>query len=73
MGRNDVWCTMYGVILGKILFNSFLSDLFHFLKGTDLANYAADTTPYSAAETQECVTEKLNDSSTSLFKWFSRN
>ena len=38
-----------------------------------IANYADDTTTYSAAETQECVIEKLEDSLMFFFKWFSRN
>lgn len=54
-----------GLILGQILFNIFPCDLFHFLKGIDIATYAANTTPYSDAETQK-------DASTLLFKWFSK-
>ena len=42
-------------------------------EGTDIANYADDTTPYSSAETQECVIEKLKGSSSFLFKWISNN
>ena len=32
-----------GSILGPLLFNIFLSDLFYFSEGTDIANYAGDT------------------------------
>ena len=41
----------------------------YFLKGTDIANYVDNTTPYSAAETEKCVIEKLCDLSASPFKW----
>ena len=35
-----------GSILGFILFNIFLRDLFLFIKNKDVASYADDTTPY---------------------------
>ena len=35
-----------GLALGPILLNSFLCDLFLFIKNKDIASYADDTTPY---------------------------
>ena len=37
-----------GSILGSLLFNIFLCDLFHFFPDVDIANYAGDNTPHSS-------------------------
>ena len=37
-----------GSILGPLIFNIFLCDLFYFLEGVSVASYADDTTPYSS-------------------------
>ena len=39
-----------GSILGPLLFNIHLYDLFYFLKDLDVASYADDTTIYTASE-----------------------
>ena len=39
-----VWCT-HGSILGPLLFNIFLCDIFHFCKDADFAS-CADNAPY---------------------------
>ena len=36
-----------GSILGHIIFNLFLNDLFFVIKETDLCSYADDSTPYT--------------------------
>ena len=38
-----------GSILGPLLFNIFLADLFFILSETDIANYADDNTPYTSS------------------------
>ena len=35
-------------ILGTLLFNIFMYDMFYFLEDFDIANYADDSTPYNA-------------------------
>ena len=62
-----------GSILGPILFNIFLSDLFLIVQNTDFASYADDSTIYNAADNIEEVILSLQESSKKLLKWFCDN
>ena len=62
-----------GSILGPLLFNMFLCDLFFIMKETDFSSYAEDNTPYRIADTIEEVIKLLERDSKMLFKWFSDN
>ena len=62
-----------GSLLGPILFNIFLSDLFLIVQNTDFASYADDNTIYNAGDNIEEVILSLQESSKKLFKWFSDN
>ena len=62
-----------GSILGPILFNIFLNDLFLVVKGTDFASYADDNTIYDIGESINDVIASLQDSSEKLFQCFSDN
>ena len=62
-----------GSILGPLLFNIFLCDMFYFLEGFDIANYADDSTPYCAGKSAESVVNNLEQLSTILFKWLNNN
>ena len=62
-----------GSILGTLLFNIFLCDLFFIMKETDFSSDADDNTPYRTADTIEEVIKLLERDSTMLFKWFSDN
>ena len=42
-----------GSILGPLLFNIFLCDLFFIMKRTDFSSYADDNTPYRITDTIE--------------------
>ena len=60
-------------ILGPILFNIFLSDLFLAVQNVDFASYADDNTIYNSSENINDVILSLQESSKQLFKWFSDN
>ena len=62
-----------GSILGPLLFNIFLYDLFFIMKETDFSSYEDDNTPYVTADTIEEVIKLLERESTMLFNWFSDN
>ena len=62
-----------GSILGPLLLNIFLCDLFFIMKETDFSSYGDDNTPYRIADTIEEVIKLLERDSTMLFKWFCDN
>ena len=53
-----------GSILGALLFNIFICNMFYFA----IANYADDTTSYSADKSAEFVLNNLEQSLTSVFE-----
>ena len=48
-----------GAILGPLLFNIFICDMFNFLEDYDIANYAGDSTPYKVDKNLESVVNNL--------------
>ena len=62
-----------GSILGSILLNIFLSDLFLIADDVDIANYADDSTFYKEHENIDDLITSLQDPAVKLFKWFSDN
>ena len=62
-----------GSILGPILFNTFLCDMFFMIDTIDIASYADGNTPYSAGKHQCDLETKLQKASVKLFKWFHEN
>ena len=61
-----------GSILGPLLFNIFLCDLFLEYEN-NFANYADDTTPYSVGSKTTKVLENLSDITKKPFTWFANN
>ena len=59
-----------GSILGPLLFNIFLADLFFILNKTDIANYADDNTPCTSSNDVNGLIQKLEEASKESFKWF---
>ena len=68
---------MFGVpqesILGLLLFNIFLCDLFLIVENIDIASYADDNTAYTTGNSIEKVVQKLQNVAQTLFQWFSHN
>ena len=62
-----------GSILGALLFNIFLADLFFILNDVDIASYADDNTPYVIADDINGVITSLEKASKALFEWFENN
>jgi len=62
-----------GSILGPLLFNIYICDLFFDILEIDVANYADDTTPYVYEFTIEKVIEKLEINGNKIFQWFTDN
>ena len=57
-------------ILGRLLFDIFLCDIFLFCNGIDFASYTDDSILYCIGKTPEEVISKLEKSSKSICKWF---
>ena len=60
-----------GSILGPLLFDIFLCDLFFIMNKTDFASYSDDNTPYRTASTMDEVLHSKEHDSMLLFQWFS--
>ena len=59
-------------VLGPILFNIYLNDLFYFLS-CNVCNFADDMTPYVRNKNLEFVLLKLEEQSNIAIKWFENN
>ena len=62
-----------GSILGPLLFNINMIDLFYECEENDIANYADDTTPYSCGTDIPTVISELQDILAKVFNWFGNN
>ena len=62
-----------GSIIGPLLFNIYISDLFLFTDTSNLVNYADDNTPYVCKDDINSVINHLKDDSETLLQWFSNN
>ena len=62
-----------GSILGLLLFNIFLTDLFFIVNSMDIANYADDNTLYATANDIDRLIASLDGALKSLFTWFDNN
>ena len=68
---------LYGVpqgsILGPLLFNIYISNMFYHIDIYDIASYSDDNTPYTSNFNLEEVMQKLELTTNNLFEWFKAN
>ena len=62
-----------GSILGPLLFNIFLNDLFLFVSNTSLSNYANDNTLYTFGDNLKKNKDNLRNSFDTVHQWFYKN
>ena len=62
-----------GSILGPLLFNIYICDLFFIIEDCDIANYADDNTPYLRGKNVEEILNGLENVLPNLFRWFTEN
>ena len=62
-----------GSILGPLLFNIFINDIFLFVESSNVCNYADDNTLFTFGKTFDEVTRKLQNDFLILDEWFFNN
>ena len=62
-----------GSILGPLLFNIFINDIFLFMKDAKIANYADDNTAYSVGKSIHDLLAKLENETSVILEWFRLN
>ena len=59
-----------GSILGALLFNAFINDIFTFIEKTEICNFADDNTIYDCGKDLSNILENLKHDVKILLKWF---
>ena len=62
-----------GSILGPLIFNIYLNDIFYFIDENELANYGDDNNTYAITHSADSVINRLGKDMSILMKWFENN
>ena len=62
-----------GSVLGPLLFNIYINDIFLLLNETEICNYGDDITIYCSYKELQEVTPRLENDTTKLSNWFTEN
>ena len=62
-----------GSILGPLLFNIYINDIFYFADKCDLSNYADDNTPHTVEKSIDMLLQCLYRDASTLICWFKNN
>jgi len=62
-----------GSIIGPLLFNIYLNDLFLICENSNIANYADDNSPYACKRDTASVILQLENDTNSLLQWVANN
>ena len=73
MDRIITWSPTQGSVLGPLLFNVYLNDLFWFNEQTDVCNFANDTTLHSSDTELKNLVWRLENDSLIAMEWFGWN
>ena len=69
---NDAY-NKYCEILGPLLFNIYLCDIFYDNNDYNIVSYADDNNPYANSSNLDSLINKLDESTNNLFQWFRNN
>ena len=64
---------LQGSVLGPLLFNAFINDIFTFIEKTEICNFADDNIIYDCGEDSPNISENLKHDLKILLKWFRIN
>ena len=62
-----------GSILGALLFNIHMCDLFFVAESVDIVSYVDDTTPYVCLDDIDLIIENLEVKANDIFQWLNEN